>query len=189
MEWSIKKLLKNKPKVLNSAFTINDSLDVFVIPPSQHPTILVKDKTNPRSKIYQSTCLNTFDLSNSLVPIDQDSDYKCSVTFSGKCVVNSKTKGKTDAASTTSSFSCISLPNKRIFKRPHAATDLNRNELLNRSMYLPKPNNENKVTCLPTPKNEKRIMYLPAPKQKIEHVIQELDSRNSSESNLIPPFC
>lgn len=205
MEWSANKIMRERPKRLDSNFTINDSLDVFVIPPSRNATIILKDTTDPNASIYQSS----FPLpvvSEVTIP-DKMSENDYLVSYTGNAAISNRNisqknyNGKSirkrnyshkynrnqyeEADSLNSSFGCISLPDESIFD--------NRNtQSLNNYYSSYKPINRgnfsylNRSIYLPTPKviqtpkSERRSIYLPAPKKEESNLNY---NRNSSKSN------
>jgi len=186
MEWST---YQRHPTRLYSKCSLNKNLEVYVIPPSSTPTVLLKEKNSHNPNLYKS---NT-----SLIVPKQNFESKSSVTFSGNCVmsnnrVNSKylkeqVKRKSyqrrykfnyvsdynddGQESSDSAESCISLPNQALFEGDrNGSYGVQRNRYLpanrghvsylNRSLYLPTPKK------LPTPRSENRSMYLPKPKKE-----------------------
>lgn len=192
MEWSINEYAQDQPRLLRSNFTVDNSLDVFVIPPSKSPTVLIKDKRGKSSNLYQ-TSFNIPGVSNVVnykkktpKPIAYE-DTNCSVTFNGNCVINNRLTSKSlkeqarkkqyqpralqyisdyyeeDDESLDSSFSCISLPNDSLFENTRSAyLPVNREHVSYLNRSIYLPTPKQ----IPTPRTENRAVYLPSPKRE-----------------------
>jgi hypothetical protein len=187
MEWSIDQLEKEGPKPLKSNFSINNDLEVYIIPPSKHATVLLKEKNSQNPALYKSPVGIPM---GSSPTYDSDNDYHCTVTYNGNARSNNRDYNyikqmkhqiqekkykfkhqnsyENDSDSSDSNFSCISLPNRKLFDNknrdyynPYHPMNRPNVSYVNRSIYLPTPK------IIPTPKTETRSMYLPpAPKPK-----------------------
>lgn len=182
MEWSVDQIVKEGPRPLNPNFSINDDLEAFIIPPSKHATLLLKEKNSSNPHLYQSPVPIPY---GTMPAFTNNNDYHCTVTYDGNAHVNNreytyrrqpyperKYKHRYhkyqdyDSDSSDSNFSCISLPDKKMFENKYRVNNnpyhpVNRPNVsyINRSIYLPTPK------IIPTPKTESRTIYLPAAKQ------------------------
>lgn len=181
MEWSVDQIVKEGPRPLNPNFSINDDLEAFIIPPSRHATLLLKEKNSHNPHLYQSPVPIPY---GTMPAYTSNNDFHCSVTYDGNALVNNREYTRRrqpyperkythryhkhqedDSDSSDSNFSCISLPNKkmfenknRVYNNPYHPVNRPNVSYINRSIYLPTPK------VIPTPKTESRSIYLPAAK-------------------------